>query len=53
MMARICASMAGGDPMDFMPKFKQEQAAEDLISSMGGMQEFIIENDIEVDDGDY
>jgi len=57
MMARICTSMAGGKPDDYLPKFKQEQTTDDLIANMSGMQDFLLQHDIdheiEVDDGDY
>ncbi len=52
MMARIVASMAGGSPEDYMPKFQQETTVEGVMSNMPGLNKFIKNNDIEVGNGD-
>lgn len=47
MLARIVASLAGGKPEDYLPRFVEEWTEENMVSNMSGLSQFLMDNDIE------
>jgi len=47
MIARVIASLVGGKPEDYMPKFAEELTTENMVSSMSGLSQFLADNEIE------
>jgi len=50
MLAQICCSFAGGKPSDYMPQVANDTLTEsDLVGSLPGLANFVLENDIQQD----
>lgn len=48
MMARIIASLVGGDPEKYMPKIESEMTEEEMFSMLPGVDEYAYRQGIDI-----